>query len=357
MRKVIPFGRRRASADAIRDEACAWLARLDAGATAADQERLSKWLAADPAHVRMLLTVAALWDRMDSLAELRALFPLEQYAEQRAPRRRRRLGFAAVAAAACIAVAGVALLALRAPAPTAVPLGYETMIGEQRTVALADGSTVILNTDTRLEVALAARERDVFLLRGEAHFVVAPDPRRPFRVHTGSEVVEAVGTAFTVHRSGADRIEITVTEGRVNLWRADPLPGAPAPDTAVAAATRAPADAKLVSLVAGDYAAVDPTKSAVDRRQMRPQEIEARLSWRHGMLLFDGDALQDVLREIGRYTTTRIDADPAIRDIAVVGYFRAGDVEGLQAAMRDNFGIETRRIGDRHILLTPQQSP
>jgi transmembrane sensor len=354
MRNIIPFGRRRATADAVRDEACAWLARLDAGATSEDRERLSEWLVADPAHVRMLLAVAAVWDRMDALAELRALFPLEQYLEHRERPSLQRFGLTALAAAAIAAAVGIAWLSGRAPAPAVVPLDYETAVGEQRTVALADGSTVILNTDTLLDIAVAARERDVFLRRGEAHFVVAPDPQRPFRVHAGTGVVEAVGTAFTVHRSGEHRIEVTVTDGRVNLWRDEAADVAPAAGAASEAGARALEGVPPVSLVAGDYAAVDPASGAVDRRQMQPQEMEARLSWRHGMLLFDGDPLEDVLREIGRYTTTRIEADPAIRNIAVVGYFRAGDIESLQAAMHENFGIETRRIGDGHILLTPR---
>lgn len=45
---------------------------------------------------------------------------------------------------------------------------YHTVAGEQRRIALADDSTVVLNTDTALKVSLQANQRRVELLRGEA---------------------------------------------------------------------------------------------------------------------------------------------------------------------------------------------
>src|SRR5690606_33902749 len=99
------------------------------------------------------------------------------------------------------------------------PLVHETRVGERRALTLADGSEVILNTDTLIEVAFDAGARDLSLHRGEAYFSVASDAARPFRVHAGGAIVEAVGTAFTVQRTLNEELEVTVTEGEVNFMR------------------------------------------------------------------------------------------------------------------------------------------
>src|SRR5262249_60437481 len=66
---------------------------------------------------------------------------------------------------------------------------YSTAFGEQRRVALADGSTMKVNTQTTVRVSLGDKERRIWLDRGQAHFIVASDVLRPFRVFAGSEEV------------------------------------------------------------------------------------------------------------------------------------------------------------------------
>src|SRR5262249_17779964 len=73
---------------------------------------------------------------------------------------------------------------------------YTTKVGEHRDVALADGSSIHMNTDTVLSVALSRGTRDVRLGKGEAEFEVAPDAARPFIVDLGTRRVVVVGTAF-----------------------------------------------------------------------------------------------------------------------------------------------------------------
>jgi hypothetical protein len=91
---------------------------------------------------------------------------------------------------------------------------YATGIGEQRTVTLSDGSTVELNSQSRLRVAFHPHERDVELLEGQALFHVAHDRTRPFLVQSEGAKVRAVGTQFDVYRK-SDGTVITVVEGRV----------------------------------------------------------------------------------------------------------------------------------------------
>ena len=94
---------------------------------------------------------------------------------------------------------------------------YSTGIGEQRTIALPDGSTVELNARSSLRVHLTDRQRDVALLEGQALFRVAKDAQRPFVVRAGDAQVRAVGTEFDVYRKESETV-VTVVEGRVETY-------------------------------------------------------------------------------------------------------------------------------------------
>ncbi|MDR4472761.1 MAG: FecR domain-containing protein [Nitrospira sp.] len=111
--------------------------------------------------------------------------------------------------AACVLlVAGAALwLAL-----VLWPLGdYRTAVGEQRTIALPDGSTVQLNTDTALSVAITDDLRRSPSTAGKPS---APSPRtRPFEVTASHGTIRALGTAFNVRTDG-DRTAVAVSEHR-----------------------------------------------------------------------------------------------------------------------------------------------
>src|SRR5690606_29474815 len=64
---------------------------------------------------------------------------------------------------------------------------YRTAIGDIKSLRLADGSQVTLNTDSTLHVAITAAERRIELDHGEAFFDVAQDPARPFVVRAGGK--------------------------------------------------------------------------------------------------------------------------------------------------------------------------
>ena len=77
------------------------------------------------------------------------------------------------------------------------------------------------------------------------------------------------------------------------------------------------------------------------------------LSWQHGMLVFDGDPLEDVIQEICRYTKTRIIIkDPGLRNIRVGGYFKTGETEALLSVLQDNFAIHVEHVKDNLIYLS-----
>jgi len=332
-----------------REDASLWVARLDRGLSAIERDALNQWLAASPVHRDALVQMAEHWDNMSVLSELAALFPLG-----RAPR---TLAWTPVTWALASSVAAVAVVSLAWligasrdywSAPTAeLPVVtanqvFETAVGEQSSALLSDGTLVTLNTDTLIEVRYSDTDRTVYLRRGEGYFSVVNGADRPFRVYTGGRVVQAVGTAFNVELAADDGVEVTVTEGTVVVDRfmdeqsASLKTGVQDPPTTVRA---------------GEIAFVNDQHSRIDR--LEPQDIEIQLAWQRGMIVFQGEPLEDVLAEVGRYTTVDFSvADDAIRSVRVGGYFRVGDVDGLLLALRENFQIDSQPIGNDEILLT-----
>jgi transmembrane sensor len=348
-----------------REEASLWIARLDRGLTAEERRALDEWLAADSSHSTALVGLAGLWDRADVLAELAELFPLEQQVLAKPRAMRFALG-------ACVAaLAGVAIVAAlsfftggvdsTAPAVVAAPQAqptvsqpsavappvqavaqqvYETAVGEQSTVRLSDGSIVTLNTDSSIEVRYDDTQRAVRLLRGEVFFEVAHDTSHPFRVQAGDRLLEAVGTAFNVRLGSGNDVRMMVTEGKVSV--------APLVPDALPQPSAAPA---IVG--AGNLAVMHEGPTAIVVQGLDATEIDVQLSWQHGMLVFDGEPLESVLLEIGRYTTVVFAPDESIRGVRVGGYFRAGDIDGLLVALRESFDIDSRPTADGQIALFP----
>jgi transmembrane sensor len=360
---VLPFVHPHKLRDEMREQASALLARLDADPGDAVTDEVNAWLAQDPAHVEVFLEMAALWDEADVLGELSTVFPLREYCFdfRHAPLRNI---FVAVAVSLAVAAIGIwitfpdgADMESVAVSAANTPGVYETRVGEQSVVVLDDGSQLILNTNSRLRVEYSPLERKIFLERGESHFVVAKDASRPFRVNVGNRVIEAVGTAFTVHQSQTEDIEVTVTEGKVKLLRQVAptapvdMPAIDAPALPLSAAKPDVESATSISLTAGEYAAMSAGAESVDTQKLDPAEIEVRLAWRHGMLLFQDEPLSQVLEEVSRYTSVRIEADESVRNILVGGYFRTGDIEGLLTAMQENFHIDVQRINEEHVIL------
>ena len=346
----------------IRDAACSWVVRLSAGVTEEKLDGVHVWLKEDPAHMQALMDVARLWDQVSVLSELSDVFPLEEYITQKPVQSGRRylvgafVSLLLLLAALQIPLPGWLVDGSEAEIPVIISQSHETRIGQQSTVLLPDGSEVTLNTNSRIELVYSEDSREIVLLRGEGHFKVAKDASRPFRVHLNGGVVEAVGTAFTVQQSSQDVLEITVIEGVVNFTRTEP-PAATAavarPAISVSALQQDNVDDLLqpISLQVGDSVQVNELDGSLVRQTLEPEELVSRLAWRDGMLLFEGDSLEDVIRELSRYTSIRIDVDEEVRNIEVLGYFRTGDIEGILLTMEDTFNIRVDRLSEEHIVL------
>ena len=206
-------------------------------------------------------------------------------------------------------------------------LTFETALGVQRQVELADGSKIELNTDTRLDVRMSAERRHVQLVRGEALFEVAHEAQRPFEVEAAGHVLRAVGTVFSV-RVDAKATVLLVIEGAVSV---EPAGGGAR---------------QLVS--AGERFDLANARSTA----LSAKDIERTLAWRRGMLDFDGVPLGAIVGEVERYTGARfMFADPALADLPMATYFRAADLDGFISRLEMSYPLlSVRATADGYLI-------
>lgn len=242
---------------------------------------------------------------------------------------------------------------------------YATSLGEQRAVRLSDGSVVHLNAQSRLEVDYSAATRDVRLAKGEAIFKVERDPTRPFRVHAGNAVIQAVGTQFNVYRK-PESTTVSVLEGKVRLLTGSGAAAAAlaaVPDGATTqyaadedgsgkrsaeAARTLPADDPAVSLIAGEQARID-SGGTIERRG--DTDVAQVVAWRERRLMFRADRLEHIAAEFSRYSPRHIRLlDNRARDKRITGTFDADDPESLVLFLEKLNELAVVRDGDDFII-------
>ncbi len=366
----------------LTEEATEWLIRLDGDSppTRQELETLGQWLNRSPAHRNELERLAALWDRINVLTELAVPLGKPRPEPTRArPEHAPEQGWTTGPRRALVAAAVIGAVTLGLPALLRDPAGnsptvanglYATAVGQQTTTSLPDGSKIFLNTNSQIRVAYGEQYRAVYLLQGEALFTVAKDAGRPFRVYAGSGRIQAIGTAFTVYLKGAD-VEVAVTEGQVSLASVDlPRSSTTQPGAGMVAGRDGAAPIftvedeeieSLGTLSAGQVATLRMPEqatavNAVARKIIEPisaDELARRLSWRNGVLMFSGARLEDVVKEVSRYTTVSIEIpDAAVRSMRIGGRFPVGETNVMLAALETNFNLQVTRLGHNQVVVT-----
>jgi len=358
----------------VAEEAAAWLIRLDSDGTPSADElaSLRGWLQRSPVHREQLNSLAAFWGKMNVLTELAV--PLG-HADGRAAHTSvsgPRFSFSRFARAGIVTAVlliGVAAFVMMRPEPMLISNDvYATAVGQQRSVTLVDGSVVILNTNTQMKVDYDNEYRDIRLLQGEAHFTVAKNVLRPFRVYAGNGRVQAVGTAFSVYLK-ENAVDVTVTEGVValasidqsddnGLLRADVSSGEVRSSGSIAAVDDRFVEA-LSTIKAGESATIqgalapDAARVIHEIETIEAPEMAKRLSWREGMLTFAGDPLVVVVDEISRYTTVSIEiTDPVVGATRIGGRFPIGETDAMFDALEANFGLQVTHLSHDRVLVS-----
>ena len=296
----------------LAERAAQWYGLLQESDVA--QTAFFNWLAESPRHVDELLSTLVLAQeiaeltpdqhaRVESMAATEteptvapavvvtfaSRSPTESVAVQARPRKSWTWGVG-VAATVLLAAAAVWLISNSPDRQT-----YTTAIGEQRVLELADGSIVHLNTHSRLEIHYTHNLRSVDLLSGQALFKVEREPARPFLVHSGRTIIQAIGTQFDVYRRSADT-RVAVIEGLVEI-----SPSGTISHPAGKVSTIATRPARLAAGEAADIA-ID---GEILKRE--PVDLFKTVAWRQRRLVFHEDTLGDIAAEFNRYNpSTRI---------------------------------------------------
>jgi transmembrane sensor len=299
-----------------------WLNENPANAFAfADLEAISQALRDVPAPAAVSARQLAV-DRYDASVPIRDWNP---------PRVRLRW----MAVAASFAIFALTFAFWKAP-PAANT--FATAIGENRNVALSDGSTIALSADTQIEVALSEKERNVELTKGEALFMVAKDATRPFKVHAGDATIVAVGTAFNVERD-SDRAVVSVTEGRVVVEPATHfLP--------VSVLHEFKPKLRSVPLVAGQQT----TAGSAGIEEPTKMEDPAT-GWQVGHLAFRLQPLRYVLEDVNRYARKPIVLEnDNVGALVITGTVERENIPGWIKSLERAFDLQVTEDADQIIL-------
>ncbi len=349
-------------------EACGWIAQLESESMKSDDlAAFKEWIERSPAHKKEIKRLAHLSSELNVLTDM--TLPLKTAADHRRklsildlkvsrPKLHYVMGMVCL-----ITVMFFSDYLINNKANTSnQPLLYTTEIGGHRTILLSDGSVLDLNTDSEIEVDYNAQRRKVRLLKGEAFFQVAHNADRPFIVYAGEKAVRAVGTAFVV-RLMPKKFEVTVTEGKIELSHAvnseQSSNGNDKIKLNIAAKAQKISSTQKVPLYLNAGETVLSDKSNQNQllaelvATVSERQIRRKLSWQDGLLDFSDTPLIEVINDLSRYTSMKIEiSDPELRELKFGGLFRTNELKALFDALETTFDIKIERINDKHVRIS-----
>ena len=301
------------------EQAARWLVRSrDRDFTLEDKKQMSAWLDKDPANREAFEEMREAWKRIGVLTPVFAPISIHPYKAKRFARVKAVLSrFVEPKNRVAIAVAAMAVLVLLCLPVSRTYLykqaetvyAYKTMIGEQKTLTLGDGSVLKMNVKSALSVRMSNKRRQVEMSEGEVFFVVSADTNRPFEVRTPNGLVRVLGTAFNV-KSRSGRVAVDVERGHV----------------LVRDAPKGPGDMRAggVTLVAGQGVDIDPSGRL---SRLRPSDMKQVLAWQNRQAFFKNTPLGEVLRELELYHDVRVKlAFPELESKGITGTFDMRDL-------------------------------
>jgi len=335
--------------DALHLAAADWLVRLQSTEVSLEETLAwQAWIQESPANAEAFARIEevsqAVRDLPAPAAVPAALLASDQYdgsvpiegwrprLEEWKPRRARRWSWVTLSVAASFALFALVFTVLKTPPGTNV---FETEIGENRGVTLADGSVISLGGNTRIEVALSDKVRTIELTRGEALFKVAKDSARPFKVRAGDATIIAVGTEFNVERD-SDRDVVSVTEGQVVVKPVGLLPLLQGFKPKLRSVH---VDAGQQT-TAGSAGIEEPTKME-----------DPATGWQIGHLAFRLQPLRYVLEDVNRYAHKPIVLETeSMGSLIITGTVERENIGGWVKSLEHAFDLQATEEADQIVL-------
>lgn len=295
--------------------------------SAKEQEDFNRWLAANPQHTQAWNEVLDLFALLEAPAKT-LRHQGSQSSVMDITSRTCRWSFIPIRAAAALLLCTALTFFLQPEILQNLQSDYHTATGEQRQIDLADGSQLLLNTDSAVTVDVEGDVRRVQLLRGEVYFEVAHAPQRPFWVETGEARARVTGTAFSVGRS-EDNVTITVAEGRVE--------------------TSTQTYPEQITLLTPGESAFYQGQELVAKQAA---DVQRTLAWRQGQMVFVQATLAEVVEQINRYRPGRlIITGEQLKNRRITAVFSVNRLDDAVNALEQTFGIRARRLTDYLVLL------
>lgn len=324
----------------IAEQAIAWYMRQqDDLLSPSEQAQFENWLNQNAEHRHTYARIQALWQKFDEV-EPDVIKPIlgnaPDFLSMKKPRKK-----ALKKAATALSILFVGFMVYQQQKPEQLWVAnYQTNIGEQRTITLPDNSTLILNTQTVVELDFTNKQRHIVLKQGELFIQVAKDQNRPLIVSTQNATARALGTQFMVQTSAEKsqsqpQTKVAVTESQVEActsrqwYQLKP--------------------SQCVTLSAGD--ATNISQQTIAPKQQA--DVAQITGWVTGKLAFDDQPLSAVIAELQRYSQLELQISataPAINNMRVSGVFPAQDTARSLELLASRLPIEIKQFDQKFII-------
>lgn len=296
--------------DKVRDrEAAAWFARMRGPGALTHRAAFDAWRG-DPANRSAYEALEQQFDAAGVLAQS----PRPEL-RRRTHRAERSAPIAKIAGALAVCVLAAAVLSLGLWGGGEAKTRYVTKTGEIRAVALADGASMVLDTESAATAVTRGARQVVRLEQGRARFVASP----AVTVEAANSRFEGQQATFDLVLPPQGGLAVTVLSGEPRL--------------SGAAAKRLP---PKTTLLAGREIQFGPELSSVNL--LPASKVEAQ--WPSGLRTFDETPLSEVAAIANRYNSRKIRfADPAVGALRVSGAFRVTGALDLANGLAAAFGL------------------
>ncbi|MBF8669378.1 FecR domain-containing protein [Pseudomonas putida] len=210
---------------------------------------------------------------------------------------------------------------------------FATAIGERRAVLLSDGSKLLLDSGTHVDISWRLLSREVDLRAGQALFDVSSAVYRPFVVSAGLAKVEVLGTLFNVRRLDNDAVRVSLARGRVDV---------------VAAATQAPVTLRPGQQVDSIGGQLMPVAKA---------NASSAMAWKDDRIVFEQTPLDEAVSLLRLYRKAPIElSDPSLAALKVTGVFEAHNVDLLLNLLPSILPVAVLQQGDGSVQIQPKST-
>jgi ferric-dicitrate binding protein FerR (iron transport regulator) len=222
-----------------------------------------------------------------------------------------------------------------------LPLEYTTIaapINQQVEATLPDGTRIRLNAGSQIRFAedFIRRQRRDVNLTGEAYFVVAHNPLKPFTVQVKQARIEVLGTEFNLKENAAgNSAVVAVTKGKV------------------AFRTLHSTGETSLTLLPGDVGTAQ--RGVVSKRRL--SDVANYLSWFNQRLIFRETSMGEVARQLEQiYGVSIVFSEPSIADRRVTVNVRRESLPRILNKLAEFLYLSYQVEGERILLSLPDKS-